>query len=568
MTEKIKLKDFPQTFWIANTMEIFERMAWYGFFAVSSLYITGAVSEGGLGFSDEDRGVLQGVVTFFLYLFPVVSGALADRYGYKKMLYASFTVMVPAYYMLGQFKTFPTFFLAFMMVAIGASMFKPVIIGTISKVTTPRSASMGFGIFYMMVNIGGFVGPIVAGVVRAISWDYVFLVSAGWITLNFIFVTLFFKEPTSEAKSANPRSLKKVLSDMVEVLGNGRFFIFVFGLLAVLVVGSKFTSDGTITWEEIIYISIGWILTNIVIDILLKFVNPIDRKGIFDYIYYYGTIIVASLFIFIVLNSISTLLGYKLIFIVSIPLLILISFLTNLGFQKGYGNWLFEPMRLGNWKFGLFLLLMSGFWTSFNQIFYTLPLYIRDFVDTSDLMHSTQSIFNFFGVSPKIFEMFSNSMAVAGQVNPEYLINLNAGAIIFFQVGISYLVSRLKPFTTIFWRTLVTVVSFSVLIFGTVGWITVLGIVVFSFGEMMASPKSKEYTGRIAPPEKVALYMGYFYWCVALGNLFGGILSGQLYGAFARDMQRPDIMWLIFGLIALGSALLILLYDKMIIRKG
>jgi proton-dependent oligopeptide transporter, POT family len=509
MTEKIKIKDFPTTFWIANTMEIFERMAWYGFFAVSSLYITGAIDEGGLGFSDEDRGVLQGVVTFFLYLFPVVSGALADRYGFKKMLFASFVVLVPAYYMLGQFKTFPTFFLAFMMVAIGASMFKPVIIGTISKVTNEKNASMGFGIFYMMVNIGGFVGPIVAGIVRAISWEYVFIASSGWIAVNFLFVTLFYKEPTSEAKSANPRSLKKVLSDMVEVLGNGRFFLFVFGLLVILVIGSKFTADNTVTWNQIFYISIGWIVINFIYDFILrKFSNNELR------------------------------------------------------------NWFVSPMKLGDWKFGLFLLLMSGFWTSFNQIFYTLPLYIRDFVDTSDLMHTTQSIFAFIGLSSELFNSFSNSMATPGQINPEYLINLNAGAIIFFQVGISYLVTRLKPFTTIFWGTIITVVSFSVLIFGTIGWVTVIGIVVFSFGEMMASPKSKEYTGRIAPPEKVALYMGYFYWCVALGNLFGGILSGQLYAAFARDMQRPDLMWIVFAVIALGSAMLILLYDKLIIKKN
>ena len=84
---------------------------------------------------------------------------------------------------------------------------------------------------------------------------------------------------------------------------------------------------------------------------------------------------------------------------------------------------------------------------------------------------------------------------------------------------------------------------------------------------MMASPKSKEYTGKIAPPKKVALYMGYFYWCVALGNLFGGILSGQLYAAFARDMQRPDIMWGIFAVLALVSALLILGYDRIVIKK-
>ncbi|OQY05630.1 MAG: hypothetical protein B6I20_00900 [Bacteroidetes bacterium 4572_117] len=508
MEAKIKLKDFPQTFWVANTMEIFERMAWYGFFAVSSLYITGAISEGGLGFSDEDRGVLQGVVTFFLYLFPVVSGALADRYGFKKMLFAAFVILVPAYYFLGVFKTFPTFFLAFMMVAIGAAMFKPVIIGTITKVTNERSSSMGFGIFYMMVNIGGFLGPIVAGIVRAISWDYVFIASAGWIAVNFIFVTLFYKEPTSEAKSANPRSLKKVMTDMVEVLGNGRFFLFVFGLLVILVMGSKFTSDNTITWAQIIYISIGWIVVNVIYDMVLNKMN--NANG---------------------------------------------------------ASWFTSKMKLGDWKFGLFLLLMSGFWTSFNQIFYTLPLYIRDFVDTSDLMMAVKSIFNFFGLSNELFASFSNSMATPGQVNPEYIINLNAGAIILFQVMISYFVTRLKPFTTIFWGTIITVVSLSILVFGTVGWITVAGIVVFSFGEMMASPKSKEYTGKIAPPEKVALYMGYFYWCVALGNLFGGILSGQLYAAFARDMQRPDLMWLIFAIIALASAMLILLYDRLIIKK-
>ena len=83
----------------------------------------------------------------------------------------------------------------------------------------------------------------------------------------------------------------------------------------------------------------------------------------------------------------------------------------------------------------------------------------------------------------------------------------------------------------------------------------------------MASPKQKEYTGKIAPPTKVALYMGYFYWCVALGNLFGGILSGQLYAAFARDMQRPDIMWMIITALAVLTALLIYLYDRVVIKR-
>jgi dipeptide/tripeptide permease len=507
-SEKIRLKEFHSTFWVANTLEIFERMAWYGFFAVSSLYITGAVSEGGLGFTDEDRGVLQGVVTFFLYLFPVVTGALADRYGFRKMLIAAFTVLVPAYYLLGQLKTFPAFFLAFMLVALGAAMFKPVIIGTVSKTTNDKTSSMGFGIFYMMVNIGGFVGPIVAGVVRAISWEYVFIASAGWIVVNMVIVTLFFKEPpTKGGAGADVRSLKKVLQDMVEVLGNGRFFLFVFGLLVVLVLGSKYTSDGAFTWGDIIMILVIWTVLNFLYDFLLRKIGISENK-----------------------------------------------------------SWFLTPMKLGDWRFGLFLLLMSGFWTSFNQIFYTLPLHIRDFTDTTDILNAIGGFMSAVGLGDSV-KSIKNLMVVPGQVNPEYLININAGAIIFFQVMVSYFVTRLKPFTTIFWGVMITVVSFSILIFGTVGWIVVAGIMVFSFGEMMASPKSKEYTGKIAPPEKVALYMGYFYWCVALGNLFGGILSGQLYAAFARDMQRPDLMWLIFAVIGLFSALMILTYDKLVIKK-
>jgi dipeptide/tripeptide permease len=209
---------------------------------------------------------------------------------------------------------------------------------------------------------------------------------------------------------------------------------------------------------------------------------------------------------------------------------------------------------------------MSGFWTSFNQIFYTLNLYIQDFVDTSDLMNAATSVMVFIGFEVYV-QGFRDSMAHEGQMNPEYIININALGIIFFQVIVSYLVTRLKPFTTIFWGTLITVLSFTVLIFGTTGWIVVAGLLVFSFGEMMASPKSKEYTGKIAPPDKVAMYMGYFYWCVALGNLFGGILSGQFYALFARDMQRPDLMWLTFALIALGTAMLVWLYNRFVIKR-
>ncbi len=92
-----QLKSFPATFWVANTMEIFERMAWYGWFVVSSLYITGAVETGGLGFTSEQRGQIQAVIPFLLYLMPVFTGAIADRYGYKKMFIIAYLILIAAY---------------------------------------------------------------------------------------------------------------------------------------------------------------------------------------------------------------------------------------------------------------------------------------------------------------------------------------------------------------------------------------------------------------------------------------------------------------------------------------
>ena len=95
-----------------------------------------------------------------------------------------------------------------------------------------------------------------------------------------------------------------------------------------------------------------------------------------------------------------------------------------------------------------------------------------------------------------------------------------------------------------------------------------LALFFFAIGEMMASPTSQEYVGRIAPADKKALYMGYYFVAVALGNLFGGILSGELYGRLARDMQRPDLMWLAFGGLMLLTAVVFMIFNRLAMPKG
>ena len=499
-------RQFPSSFWAANCMEIFERMGWYGFYAVSSLYLTGAVVDGGLGLTSEDRGVIQGLATFFLYLFPALFGALADRYGFKRMFLASCVVMIPGYLLLGIPDGFWGFFAVYFLVAIGHGMFKPVVISTVAKCTTTETGSLGFGIFYMMVNIGGFLGPIVAGVVRGWDWQYVFYASAGWIILLGLITLIFYREPPRDMEAEARRSLGDVFRDMVELVGNGRFFLLIVGLLVTLVMGSRW-----LPFSLIAPVVLGWVALNFGWDLLLR-----QREW------------------------------------------------------GGSASWLLQPMRVGEGRYLVFLLLMAGFWTSFNQIFMTLPEYIRDYADTSDLIRSLGPVASWVtGIAQNLgldTSEWGRAVLDHGQVKPEHLINLNAFGIIVGQVGIAYLSRKLQPLTTIITGSLITVVSFVLYLVGQGGWIIVLAVLVFSVGEMLASPRSKDYAGRIAPPDKVGMYMGYFYWCVALGNLFGGLLSGELYQHFGPaergGVDRPDVMWLIFAALALVSAVLLWFYNR------
>jgi len=490
-------RQFPSSFWAANLMEIFERMGWYGFYAVSTLYLTNAVSEGGLGFSSEDRGVIQGIATFFLYLFPAVFGALADRYGFKRLFLVSVIVMAPAYILLAAPRTFWGFLCVYFLVAVGHGIFKPVVISTVAKTTNDETSSMGFGIFYMMVNIGGFLGPIVAGVLRGWDWKYVFWASAGWIVIMGLTCLAIYREPPRDAEAEGRRSLGEVFSGMVGVVGNLRFFLLVAGLLVMLVMGSKWWSLGLVA-----VVGAAWLGFNLLLDLVLR--------------------------------------------------------ATDRGADS---PWPLQPMRVGEGRYLIFLVLMAGFWTSFNQIFMTLPEYIRDYVDTSDLLAGLNVVAGWFGTD---ISGWSRALLEQGQIKPEYLINLNAFGIICFQVLISYLVRKTSPLTSIIWGVSVTVASFLFYLLGTTGWVVVTAILIFSIGEMLASPRSKEYAGRIAPPEKVGMYMGYFYWCVALGNLFGGLLSGVAYQHFGpKGINQPDLMWILFAVVAATTAISLVVYNRL-----
>ncbi|UCH82572.1 MAG: MFS transporter, partial [Candidatus Latescibacterota bacterium] len=243
---------------------------------------------------------------------------------------------------------------------------------------------------------------------------------------------------------------------------------------------------------------------------------------------------------------------------------LILDFAVLRGRDNREGLW--QTAQIGDWRFVLYLLILAGFWTEFNQLFITMPEYIRDYTDTHDVLTWLAGVCASLGMTGWA-DGIRSAMASGYHINPEWLVNIDAGAIVVFQVMISAAFAKWKPFTTMIVGTIITGIGLSFGAYGDHGWVVVVAIFIFAIGEMMASPKSQEYVARIAPKAKTAMYMGYYFVAIALGNLFAGILSGQMYGHFGRDVQDPRTMWLIFGAIGFVTAGILWLYDLLVVRR-
>jgi len=186
------IRSFKKTFWIASIMELFERWAWYGLFAVLALYLTGSTDEGALGFTHTEKGQIMGIITAILYLLPLFTGVIADKIGYKLSLIIAYVMLISGYYFMGEVNSYQNVFLVFLYVAVGAAIFKPVASAIITKSTDKSNSTLGFGIFYMMVNIGGFIGPAFSSTLRTqYGWRIVFIQAAVVIFINLLIVIFF-----------------------------------------------------------------------------------------------------------------------------------------------------------------------------------------------------------------------------------------------------------------------------------------------------------------------------------------------------------------------------------------
>jgi proton-dependent oligopeptide transporter, POT family len=228
MTKSLSSKNlasFPKDFWTAISMEFFERGSYYGVMSVLSVYLVLSKEDGGLGFSKESVGAIKSTITPLLYFLPILSGAIGDRFGYRKVLFFAFFTMSLGYFFAGFATTYFTAFSSLILVALGAGFFKPMITGTIARVTDESNASLGFGIFYWSINLGAFLFPLIlVPYLKSVSYNYIFFMAAigtGWLLLLNYFV---YQEPTG---SRPIKSLRIVFKEMVTVLRDYRFIMMI-----------------------------------------------------------------------------------------------------------------------------------------------------------------------------------------------------------------------------------------------------------------------------------------------------------------------------------------------------
>lgn len=233
-----QLRSFGGVFWTANWMELVERFSYYGLRTVVGVYMVLALSAGGPGLSHVQKGTIFSIWALVQSFVPVFTGSLADRYGYKLSI-ATATVLKIAGYLVMCYAipiarlwpdeaalgsaVYATFFAGAMLLALGTAIFKPGVQGLIANRMPRESASMGWGIFYQMVNIGGFIGPLIAGYLRVLQWENVFLVCAAGVALNFV-PLFFFREP-DRGESAT-KTLGQLAADTIKGLLRPRVFFF------------------------------------------------------------------------------------------------------------------------------------------------------------------------------------------------------------------------------------------------------------------------------------------------------------------------------------------------------
>jgi dipeptide/tripeptide permease len=209
------IRSFRRPFWAANTMEMFERLAYYGVRVVIPVYIASSTDPDGLHFDNSQKGTIFTLWAIVQTLLPMFTGGYADRYGRKTTIALSIAVKICGYLLMATQRSFTGFLVGCLVLATGTALFKPGLWGTLAVGIEKRNSGLGWGIFYWLVNVGGFLGPPLAGFLHRMAWKWVFFSCAAIVSLNFLILLTYKDAPgggTSSAGGVLLESVKKLFA--------------------------------------------------------------------------------------------------------------------------------------------------------------------------------------------------------------------------------------------------------------------------------------------------------------------------------------------------------------------
>ena len=247
------LSSLGYVFWVIGAMEMVERLAYFGVKTVAALYATDPVSAGGLGVDMGEFGTLLMVWALLQTFVPALTGGLSDRYGYKQTIFVSTLIKIAGYLTMAFWGSYWGFFAGAILLAVGTGVFKPGIQGSLVRATAAENSSMAWGVFYQVINIGGFLGPLVAGLMRKMAWENVFFSCAAIVSLNLVLI-FAYREPKAmgDAKApkealigASLRELRKPVLWVYLLIFSGFWFMFsaLFDVLPVHIDEWVYTED-------------------------------------------------------------------------------------------------------------------------------------------------------------------------------------------------------------------------------------------------------------------------------------------------------------------------------------
>ena len=246
---------FERPFWVANITEIFERLAYYGAFASLALYL-----QEKLNFSTEQTGTLTGIFGGMVWFLAIFGGAAADRLGFRRALSVAYLILGVAYFLIGSIgaswlapvrNAVPLgLFVGLVLIlpALGISLVKPCVVGTTARASKENVRSIGYSIYYTMVNIGGAAGPLFASWAhRHLGVENVYRVVALGVLSMFFVVLLFFREPR-QAGDAPPPSIATVARNFCVVVGNARLVLPVLLVALLLRIALWARPEWSVPW--------------------------------------------------------------------------------------------------------------------------------------------------------------------------------------------------------------------------------------------------------------------------------------------------------------------------------